>query len=187
MSFEFEPLGTVRAAVRQRRTRNRKPVAPVPQAFRPYRPAPVMPITPRAGLRALSFDGGSGSGSGGGRPQQLLWNERSVDSFGLTHRIVVPLSPGPLDASASAGLTSRLAARWSAPGALSNGTQVTFVSVAVATPPGAPTELQVMITTTRNTSEAQVANLRTIRDLRHAVDEIRTAANLAVVENPVAA
>ena len=72
----------------------------------------------------------------------------------------------------------RRVARPGKPGVLSTDTEVTFVGAEVRDEPLAPTELVVTLTTAAPAREAQVANLRTIRDLRRAVREVRLGAAL---------
>lgn len=103
---------------------------------------------------------------------ELLWHERRVESFGLTHRITIPLAGHAFDGSTSQ-LAALLGQWWAQPGRLSNGTSATFVAAEVVDPPLAPAELVLTVTTGTPVGETQVANLRTIQDLRKAVRELR--------------
>lgn len=130
--------------------------------------APVPSRTPAAtpvALRALPATGGDGL-------VELLWHERRVESFGLTHRIAIPLA-GRAYQDATADLAALLSAWWAEPGRLSNGTVANFVSVELIDAPLTPPELAVTVTTAAPATEAQVANLRTIRDLRRALRDLR--------------
>ncbi len=124
-------------------------------------------------LRALPAAGGEGL-------VELLWNERQVESFGLTHRIAVPLAGRPFRGSTTA-LAGLLTAWWSQPGRLSNGTAATFVDAEITDTPLAPPQLVITVTTDAPVSAAQVANLRTIRDLRRAVRDLRRASPVTTV------
>ena len=118
--------------------------------------------------------------TGAGGMVELLWNERRVESYDLTHRIAIPLAGHPLTREAARRLGQTLAAWWTAePGVLSNGTEVTFIDVELQDEPLTPPELVVTLTTAQPASDAQVANLRTIRDLRRAMREVRRAGGAA--------
>lgn len=110
---------------------------------------------------------------------ELLWNERRVESYELTHRISIPLAGPRLSADWARRIGLTLSAWWAhQPGLLSDDTEVTYVGAEVRSAPLAPTELVVTLTTAAPSSAAQVANLRTIRDLRRAVREVRLGAAL---------
>lgn len=110
---------------------------------------------------------------------ELLWNERRVESYDLTHRISVPLAGYPLTADAARRVGLTLSAWWAhQPSLLSDGTEITFVGAELRDEPLTPTELVVTLTTAAPASASQVANLRTIRDLRRAIREVRLGAGL---------
>ncbi len=129
----------------------------------------VLPA-PAQGLHEIPASGSAGL-------VELLWHERRVESFGVTHRISVPLAGRPFIGPTSR-LSELLTQWWSEPGRLSNGTAVSFVSADIVADALQPPELVLTLTTLDPAGEAQVANLRTIRDLRRALRELRRAAHI---------
>lgn len=147
--------------------------------------APTPAHAPRASRKADALHAMASTGNGG--MVELLWNERRVESYALTHRIAIPLAGRPATAELAEQLTTMLSAWWvDAPGVLSNGTGVTFVSVEAVDAPLSRPELVVTLTTDAPVGASQVANLRTIRDLRRAMRDVRrtsrpVAAHLALL------
>lgn len=170
MSTENSHLSAVRSMFRDR-DRRASDRAAAAHAAQTATPGPLHAVT----------------SAGAGGMVELLWNERRVETYDLTHRIAVPLAGHPLTPSSARHVGRTLSAWWlGQPGALSNGTEITFVDVEVVDAPLTPPEVVLTLTTAATASEAQVANLRTIRDLRRALREVRrggglTTEGLAVV------